>query len=342
MAAPYAKREPSTLTPMVTLRRRSAIPLMLRTAAIVNEQSKEATMFSNVLVGVDGTRNGRDAIALAAHLVDSDGRLTLAHVHSGEMVPPRVIAPDPTAEDGKTSTELLERERAAAGVKADLVGVMAPNPGRGLHQRAEEQRADLLVVGSCARGGLGRVMLGDDTRASLNGASCAVAVASRGYAEHPAPIARIGVGYDGSPESKAALAVAAKLAASTGASVQALEIVSIPTYAYTGLMPTVIDGSAEAMLSEANRRMAELKDVEGRAVYGLPGEELATFGDQLDILLVGSRSYGPLRRLVLGSTSDYLERHARCSLLVLPRAAEGLATGDEPHAEATTGAPGTG
>ena len=65
--------------------------------------------------------------------------------------------------------------------------------------------------------------------------------------------------------------------------------------------------------------MRELSDVDGRAVYGLAGEELARFGDELDILVVGSRGYGPLRRLVSGSTSNYLERHARCSLLVLPR-----------------------
>jgi hypothetical protein len=62
-------------------------------------------------------------------------------------------------------------------------------------------------------------------------------------------------------------------------------------------------------------------DVEGRAVYGLAGEELAAFGDQVDLLVVGSRSYGPVKRLVLGSASDYLQRHARCSLLVLPRVA---------------------
>ena len=58
------------------------------------------------------------------------------------------------------------------------------------------------------------------------------------------------------------------------------------------------------------------------AVYGLAVEELAAAGDRVDLLVVGSRGYGPLRRLVLGSTSDYLERHARCSLLVLPRAAD--------------------
>jgi nucleotide-binding universal stress UspA family protein len=67
--------------------------------------------------------------------------------------------------------------------------------------------------------------------------------------------------------------------------------------------------------------MKALADVEGRAVYGLAGEELAAFGDQVDILVAGSRGYGPVKRLVLGSTSDYLQRHARCSLLVLPRSA---------------------
>ena len=52
---------------------------------------------------------------------------------------------------------------------------------------------------------------------------------------------------------------------------------------------------------------------------GYPGEELAVFSASLDLLVVGSRSYGPVRRLVLGSTSQYLERYARCSLLVMPR-----------------------
>jgi nucleotide-binding universal stress UspA family protein len=48
--------------------------------------------------------------------------------------------------------------------------------------------------------------------------------------------------------------------------------------------------------------------------------------DQGADLLVGSRGYGPVKRLMLGSTSDYLQRHARCSLLVLPRVASGQNT----------------
>lgn len=50
-------------------------------------------MFKNVLVGVDGRAGGRDAIALACKLTNPDGKLTLAHVHSGDLRPSHVIAP---------------------------------------------------------------------------------------------------------------------------------------------------------------------------------------------------------------------------------------------------------
>ena len=278
-------------------------------------------MFKNVLVGVDGSANGRDAVALATQLLDPDGRLTLAHVHPGALHPLYAVTPGVLGEEQEGSQKLLEQERAAAGVEAELASVIAVTPGAGLHERAEEQHADLIVVGSCSRGAFGRVMLGDDTRAALNGASCAVAVAARGYAAQKRSLANVGVGYNSSPESRAALEAARNVAAASGARAHALEVVAIPTYAFTGLMPPAIGESVDVILTEATARMHALEGVDGRAVYGLTGEELAVFGSGLDLLVVGSRGYGPLRRLVLGSTSDFLERNARCSLLVLPRAA---------------------
>ena len=74
------------------------------------------------------------------------------------------------------------------------------------------------------------------------------------------------------------------------------------------------------MIQEANSRMKSWQTCRATR-FGLAGEELAAFGDQVDILVVGSRGYGPVKRLVLGSTSAYLQRHARCPLLVLPRIA---------------------
>ncbi len=268
-------------------------------------------MFENVLVGVDGRAGGHDAIALARALTGPGAKLTLAHVHHSEV-----------AEEREDCNRLLERERAEAGVEAELVALVATSPGRGLHQQAEAQGADLLVVGSTRRGLLGRAMLGDDTRAALNGAPCAVAVAPLGYAGEHAPIKKVGVAYNDSPESAAALALARGLASADAASVHVLEVVSIPSVAYAGLIPPSIGESIDVLLAEANKRMQALPDVEARAIYGLPGEELAEFSGELDLLVVGSRGYGPMRRLVLGSTSEHLERHARCPLLVLTRSGE--------------------
>ena len=262
-------------------------------------------MFEDVLVGVNGKPNARDAVALARRLADRDAQLTLGHVHRGEMPP----------------IELLEPVLAAAGVEVELKSIIARHPGAGLHQQAERQHADLLVVGSCSHGLFGRATLGDDTRDALNGAPCAVAIAARGYAEKPAPIETIGVAYNGSPESAAVLELARELAASSGASIKALEVVSIPSVAFTGIIPVTMGNSIDAMLSLAAARMSALTDVDGEAVYGVPGEELAAFSAQVDLLVVGSRGYGPIKRLVLGSTSNYLASHARSSLLVLARVA---------------------
>jgi nucleotide-binding universal stress UspA family protein len=269
-------------------------------------------MFNNVLVGVDGGPNGRDAIALASQLTDTGGKLTLAYVQASVV-----------AEDREDCRKLLEEERTAANVEAELVSVASTDPGRGLHEQAEEQSADLLVVGSCSHAAFARVMMGDDTRAALNGASCAVAIAARGHAEQRKPIESVGIGYNGSAESMTALAIARELAAPTGASVKALDVVSLTVYAYSGFVPAAIGENVDELIQHANSGLEELAGVEGRAVYGLAGEELATFSDEVDILVVGSRGYGPVRRLVLGSTSNYLERHARCSLVVVPRGAAG-------------------
>src|SRR5271165_5756763 len=96
-------------------------------------------MFKNVLVGVDGRSNGRDAIALASHLSDPQGKLTLAHVHAGLLNPFHAVTPGVVSEERDKSHELLVREQAACGVTAELVSIVSSTPGRGLHQQAEEQ-----------------------------------------------------------------------------------------------------------------------------------------------------------------------------------------------------------
>jgi nucleotide-binding universal stress UspA family protein len=153
-------------------------------------------------------------------------------------------------------------------------------------------------------------------------------------------IRTIGVGYDGSPESDAALALAKELAAEGGADLTVLRVVQILSSAYAGFGGVAWGDALDTVLKEAKEHMAELPGVRGEAALGVPGEELAAFAGRVDLLVVGSRAYGPLRRLMLGSTSQYLASHARCPLLVLPRTSahsdEGDAAGGREQAEAGT------
>jgi nucleotide-binding universal stress UspA family protein len=174
-------------------------------------------------------------------------------------------------------------------------------------------------MGSCRRGLIGRVLVGDDTQDALNGAPCAVAVAPAGYAGQPAVVQEIGVGYNGSPESRSALAVARELAHERGARLSAFEAVSLPAYFFTGPASPVGE-SIDAYVEQARTRIAALGGVEPHAAYGAAAEELTVYSASLDMLVVGSRGYGPIGRMMHGSVSHQLARTARCPLIVLTRA----------------------
>jgi nucleotide-binding universal stress UspA family protein len=85
------------------------------------------------------------------------------------------------------------------------------------------RRADLIVVGSDRKGPVGRVLAGDVTSGALYGAPCPVAVAPRGLASRNEVLRKVGVGYDGSPESPQALEFAHGIAEATGAEHERVE-----------------------------------------------------------------------------------------------------------------------
>ena len=188
-------------------------------------------MFSEVIVGVDDRGGGRDGIPLAKTLMAPSGKLTLASVLTSDPFLYRGASAAVAEAERTDAIKLLETARNRAGIEADLRCEWWPSVGRGLHEIVEELSGDLLVVGSSSRGVLGRVLIGDDTHASLNGARCAVAIAPAGYGDGGGPIREVGVGYDGSPESEAALDVARTIAREHGARLSACQAVSIPTTA---------------------------------------------------------------------------------------------------------------
>jgi nucleotide-binding universal stress UspA family protein len=62
--------------------------------------------------------------------------------------------------------------------------------------------------------------------------------------------------------------------------------------------------------------------VQPEFVVGDPVEELAKRSEAADLLLTGSRGYGPMRAVLLGSVSGRLVREADCPVIVVPRGAD--------------------
>ena len=273
-------------------------------------------MFTNVLIGIDGRQGGRDAIALARELAAPDSAFTLAHVCAPF---PGRGAVEALRIERAASQEMLERERELAGIDAQLV-VRGPRPvGRGLHEVAERERADLLVVGSNRHALLGRALMGDDCGAALSGAPCALGVAPLGYALAHHQLKRLGVGYDGSAESEAALAAARELASAHAGAIKAFWVVSLREVREDKPIPADWPSAIDQLVERHAECLAQFEGVEGIVTYGGPREELVQAGKELDLLIVGSRGYGPIGRLFHGSVSRYLAGHATCPLLVLPR-----------------------
>ncbi len=209
----------------------------------------------------------------------------------------------------------LARQLATPDASIALVHV-----GRALHDLAEQRDADLLVVGSSRRALLERAVTADDCGAPLNGAPCAIALAPRGYADAAHRLVRLGVGYDGSAQSVCAMSAARALAARDAAAhIKALWVVSLQKVREEQPIPADWPGAIVELLHRCSQRLRELGDVDGAAAFAGPREELARFGNELDLLIVGSCSDGPIGRLVHGSVSNYLVGHAPCPLLVLAR-----------------------
>lgn len=291
-------------------------------------------MFQRVMVAVDGRAGGDDAIALARFLSTPRTELSLAHVFHGDPAPWPGAHADWDAGDRGRARELLDAARSRAGVSAELRWTGASSVGRGLHELAERHQIELLVVGSSRRGILGRVLLGDHTQAALAGAPCAIAIAPAGFAGETAIMREIGVGYDGSAESESALAAGRRLAAEHRCRLSAFEAVFFPARLYAA-PPWPDAATLEEIVGEALSRVSKLEGVEPHAAYGEPADELTFYSASLDLLVIGSRSYGPVGRLMHGSTAQRLARSAHCPLLILPR---GAATGEAPVARETSAA----
>ena len=287
-------------------------------------------MFERIVVGFDESDGSRDAIALAKALAARlDAELTLAAV-----VPPPVGGSLMPALPANAFTDLVEQARvgiqnAAAEAGADSQIIQSSSAARGLEELTETLHGDLLVLG-CARADAGKVRAGHKARSLMQGSPCSIALAPVGFRDSQPAFSRIGVAIDGSPESGHALESALEF---TGPDSE-LRLITVATdfaetwgfwgatYALSELGEASRD-SAEQILETAAASLPEGVTAVKVMAEGLAPEELRRqSADGLDLLCLGSRGYGPLRRVLLGSVSSELLHDVSCPVLVVPRGAE--------------------
>ena len=287
------------------------------------------------MVGVDGSERSHDALVLAGVLAQIlDGGLLIAHVHPyrdlssllaegeyGQLV--REVAESTLAQSEQAVPESIDREMRL---------VEERSPAGGLDRVARESEALLVVVGSSHRAGLGKVLPGAVGDRLLSGSSVAVAVAPCGYATRTdAPeIAAIGCGFDGSAESHQALGLATRIALAASAELRVLGVHTAPVFGHvrargafgTESINQALRRDLQEKVEAAERGLPDDVQSTASVVDGDPAQALVAQTEEMDLLVLGSRGYGPVRSVLLGSVSSHVVEHSSCPVLVVPRGSE--------------------
>jgi nucleotide-binding universal stress UspA family protein len=287
-------------------------------------------MYRRIVVGYDGSERAKDALALAAQLRARDGVVIAGCVYPATG-PGRGKQLEPALAEVAGET-LAEARKQFDAEWLSLRPVLGHSPAHGLHVLSEDAEADLVVVGSSHRGDVGRVLAGSTGERLLNSSPCPVAVAPKGFASDAGTPRMIGVPFDGSQEANTALREGAALASEFDATLKLVTVVP-PLEVFTDdarYHPHQADAEIEHYRREEFRRMLEdaaepLPDELRAATVLLEGQAAAELVDEvgkgIDLLVMGSRNYGPIRRVMVGSTAIAVMRRSPCPVIVIPRGA---------------------
>ena len=309
--------------------------------------SEDRSTRPTFVVGFDGSDSAFDALALARALAEqARAHLLVAHIYAMDPVlsfPSGLYGVgDALRADAET---LLESVREPLGDLPDwsTEAVVDGSAALGLDALADREDAMLVVVGTSHRrhpsGPIGSTAI-----RLVHGARCAVAIASRGWHLPAAGLRDVGAGFDGSDESVLALRAAADLARRAGATLHGIAALQRPNPAdpVFALGPVSYGETVKRLRGEIEQRLdATLAEVgvdletHAEVADGDAATVLAERGGSLDLLVVGSRRYGPFRTALLGSVSAQLTATPPCPVVVVPRGAERV-LGDERQPLATS------
>lgn len=273
-----------------------------------------------LLVAYDGSEGGRDALELGRVLCTATGAsaLVVDVLFAGPLPMEFALLPDEEVAEAGPAFEIARE--TLDGIEVETRAYGGGSAAAIITSIAEEEHLDGIVIGSPHRSGLDRLLSGSVAISVLNGAHTDVFVAPPDYADTPHDgIDTVAVGYLGTPESKVALSRALQLVDPEGR-VEILTVVEPPV----PLSPQGEDLTKpldpDQVAAEGVGMVPEGLAVEARRLAGAAAPELEkACAEGVDLLVLGSRGYGPLRSVLLGSASGHALRHAPCPVLITRR-----------------------
>jgi nucleotide-binding universal stress UspA family protein len=293
-------------------------------------------MANPILVGYDPGRRDRAPVDFGVAAASFTGApLIIAAVHASTAAlgpDAEAIVEDGLEEGAGESLDHLAEDLRRQGVEAECRALAGASAPRALHEAAEQFGAGLLVIGSTERGAVGRLLPGSTAQRLMHGAPCPIAVVPRSW-EAGGGLDTIGVAWVGTPEGHQALEGAVALARRAGAKVVVLNATKPrglsgtfgggdPLTRGTGYeeLASAVRAAAEQAVADATAAEAGV-EVEPDVSVGDPADFLIAASERLDLLICGSRGYGPTRAVLLGGVSRRVTTEAHCPVIVLARGA---------------------
>jgi nucleotide-binding universal stress UspA family protein len=192
----------------------------------------------------------------------------------------------------------------------------------------ETEKYDLAVLGAGHTTWAGNLLLGSVSIHVLHHAPCSVVVTHRA----PTGSGRILLGIDGSHEAMKSARMATQILDRTKCSFMVANAVphpwaSIPVYPpglpfgshadYRALQEQQIEHAWHLVERTCGVLRGAGFDAEGAVLSGSAGPQLLKEAENLsaDLVVVGSRGLGPMKRTILGSVSDQVMRHGPATLV---------------------------
>ena len=288
-----------------------------------------------ILVAIDGSDDAKAAVAWLARLplpADRSVRLLTA------VLPPIPFVDVDSALETRDAL-LAEARRLVDDTAAELrlagdvttgEAVVENDAREAIVAAAREWAADLVVMGARGLGNVARFFLGSVSLSVSREASCPVLVC-KGPARE---LRTVTVALDGSDHARRALDwVTSSLALSPSIRLRLVGVVEahhypskapgfrvLPHSAGVGTLETKRRGALEAELAAAAKRIGPRRPaVEIAILNGAPADLIVQDIERsgTDLVIMGARGLGTLKRLLLGSVSEAVLNHAGCSVLIV-------------------------